>query len=648
MLDNIKKAKEELIKVKHFFKETYNKHIIYMYITVALLVNLIIEMLARGSFLKGIFYLISSPYVFICNSIIILMTLSVTLLMRRRFFGISIISIVWIIFGIANCVLLSYRVTPFTAVDMMLIDSALDVMNKYLNTFAYILIIALAILAVVGLVFVWIKVPKVNHKINYVRNIIAIAIIWVIGFGAINLGIASSLLSAKFGNLADSYRDYGFVYCFTNSLVNTGVDKPADYSDKTIKSLTADVEETKVKKKPNIIFLQLESFFDINNMTNITFSENPVPYFESLMEQYPSGYLDVPIVGAGTVNTEFEVMTGMNLDDFGPGEYPFKTILKETTCESIAYNLKEYGYATHAIHDNTATFYSRNVVFSNLGYDTFSSIETMNIDDFTPMGWAKDYFLTDEIVAALDSTEGQDYIYTISVQSHGDYPKEKVLENPLISVYGLSDEGTTNSFTYYINQLYEVDQFIGDLVQALSERDEKTVLVLFGDHLPTLGLKDEDLDNGSIFQTEYVIWDNFSLEKDNKDLTSYQLTSSILNRLNIDNGVLNKFHNQFKDSEDYLDDLKVTINDSINSEEAQALISQFGSEEGYWQHEFEVYKINLPIEKYLESLKQEYLKNSISTQSNNQEAEETIENYNRYIEEVQSELVKQEQYEIFG
>ena len=41
------------------------------------------------------------------------------------------------------------------------------------------------------------------------------------------------------------------------------------------------------------------------------------------------------------------------------------------------------------------------------------------------------------------------------------------------------------------------------------------------------------------------------------------------------------------------------------------------------------------------------MQNSISTQSNNQEAEETIENYNRYIEEVQSELVKQEQYEIF-
>mgnify|MGYP000491074812 CR=1 FL=1 len=120
------------------------------------------------------------------------------------------------------------------------------------------------------------------------------------------------------------------------------------------------------------------------------------------------------------------------------------------------------------------------------------------------------------------------------------------------------------------------------------------------------------------------------------------------NALFLYNGIMEVLQEYLDDEiNDYLDDLKVTINDSINSEEAQALISQFGSEEGYWQHEFEVYKINLPIEKYLESLKQEYLKNSISTQSNNQEAEETIENYNRYIEEVQSELVKQEQYEIF-
>jgi AsnA-type aspartate--ammonia ligase len=148
----------------------------------------------------------------------------------------------------------------------------------------------------------------------------------------------------------------------------------------------------------------------------------------------------------------------------------------------------------------------------------------MDIEEFNPNDWAKDYYLTDEILKSLDSTDDCDFIYTISVQSHGDYPKEKVLENPLISVYGLSDEGTTNSFTYYINQLYEVDQFIGDLVQALSERDEKTVLVLFGDHLPTLGLKDEDLDN---IHSMYVDQWDWELVIDKKERTTETLQTIV-------------------------------------------------------------------------------------------------------------------------
>ena len=326
--------------------------------------------------------------------------------------------------------------------------------------------------------------------------------------------------------------------------------------------MTADVEETKVKKKPNIIFLQLESFFDINNMTNITFSENPVPYFESLMEQYPSGYLDVPIVGAGTVNTEFEVMTGMNLDDFGPGEYPFKTILKETTCESIAYNLKEYGYATHAIHDNTATFYSRNVVFSNLGYDTFSSIETMNIDDFTPMGWAKDYFLTDEIVAALDSTEGQDYIYTISVQGHGSYPTEGDYDYP-ITVSGLDDQAKTNQYQYYVWQINEMDKFIQKLVETLSKRDEDTILVMYGDHLPSLGITESELVNGDVYQTQYVIWSNFKTKYEDEDIEAYQLQSKILGGLNMTAGTINNYTQKHKNDDDYADGLQNLEYDSL-------------------------------------------------------------------------------------
>ena len=124
-----KRASSRYQKVRSFFKETYNKRIMYMYIVCALGVTFLIEVLARGSLLKGVYYVISSPYIFIVNALIVLMTLSVTLLMRRRFFGLALISLVWIIFGVSNCILMANRVTPFTAVDLMLIDSAFDVLE---------------------------------------------------------------------------------------------------------------------------------------------------------------------------------------------------------------------------------------------------------------------------------------------------------------------------------------------------------------------------------------------------------------------------------------------------------------------------------------------------------------------------------------
>ena len=127
----------------------------------------------------------------------------------------------------------------------------------------------------------------------------------------------------------------------------------------------------------------------------------------------------------------------MSLRYFGPGEYPYKSILKETTCESAPYVLKELGYTTHAIHNNEANFYGRRTVFPNLGFDTFTSEEYMpREDEKNPLGWVEDQVLTDHILDCLESSEGPDYVYTISVQGHGAYPDEPLLEDPEIEVTG--------------------------------------------------------------------------------------------------------------------------------------------------------------------------------------------------------------------
>lgn len=53
------------------------------------------------------------------------------------------------------------------------------------------------------------------------------------------------------------------------------------------------------------------------------------------------------------------------------------------------------------------------------------------------MEWAKDEVLVDNIMEAMDTTEQQDFVFTVSVQGHGDYPEEQLIENPKIKVEGI-------------------------------------------------------------------------------------------------------------------------------------------------------------------------------------------------------------------
>ncbi|MEG1291342.1 MAG: sulfatase-like hydrolase/transferase, partial [Lachnospiraceae bacterium] len=139
-------------------------------------------------------------------------------------------------------------------------------------------------------------------------------------------------------------------------------------------------------------------------------------------------------------------------------------------------------------------------------------------------------------------TQQQDFVYTITVQGHGAYPSEKVIENPEIVVSGADTPEMNNQWEYYINELHEVDKFIANLTNMLSQRDEKTVVVFFGDHLPTMGLTEADMKSGSIFKTNYVTWNNFGMEKKDQELSSYQLLASITDQLGIHEGTMFKFH----------------------------------------------------------------------------------------------------------
>ena len=523
------------------------KRYVSFYILLPIVLEFLIEALSRKSLIAAVKYAINSPLLFAFNTLIIMLTLSIAMFFKREVFALTTISVVWVIFGIVNFVILHFRVTPFSAVDFTLIKSAISVSSHHLNLFTIAMIIVAIFVVLIGLICLFRKAP-VNEQHGYRKIIFSILCCLTLGVAIIVLHRSSNsvqALSTHYTNISEAYENYGFAYCFANSILDTGIKKPEDYSKQSVKKITKALKDEKnTDKRPNIIFIQLESFFDVGYEKNLQFSEDPLPVFHSLQKKYSSGLVTVPTVGAGTVNTEFEILTGMRQHDFGVSEYPYKTVLKSKTSESICTDLKKLGYSTHAVHNNEATFYGRNTVFSNIGFDTFCSMEYMNGLTDSPNGWSNDDVLSREIMKTLDSTSGPDFTMAITVQSHGKYDGI-ALDDPTIKVTG-APERKEQAYEYYVNEIHEVDRMIDTLIKELSNRKEETVLVLYGDHLPSLDIQKDDLSNANLYQTQYVVWDNMNLKKKTKNLHAYQLYAEVLDRIQIHEGMITKYHQQTK------------------------------------------------------------------------------------------------------
>lgn len=540
-----------------------NRFSLVFHALLACIINFAIEAISRHSIVEAWGYMTGTPVVFLYNAFMIFITFSVVYLFKRRVFVRIIISVLWMVLGIANGYMLMKRVTPFNAQDLKMAKDATALINNYFNGFELIILAVGIVAVIIWIISMWKRGGQYEGKLHRVWALIGI-IICAVSYGVISdLAVEKRVVSTYFGNIAFAYEDYGLPYCFMASLFNTGINEPNDYNEETIAEISNNGEITKSEtglldeEKPNIIFIQLESYFDVDEAEFFTTSQDPCPNLHEMYHNYSSGYFKVPSVGAGTANTEFEVLTGMNMRYFGPGEYPYKTVLKNQTCESAATALAALGYGTHGLHNNGGNFYSRAKVYNNIGFDTFTSKEFMNILQTTENGWAKDDILIQHILEAMDTTEQQDFVFGVSVQGHGDYPEEKVLENPTITIEGIEDEGLKNKWEYYVNQVYEMDQFAGNLVKAIEERGEPTVIVFYGDHLPTMGLKAEDLKGRYLYNTNYVIWDNIGLEKVDRNIASYQIMADVFERLDIHSGTVFNYHQERRQTKNYLADLEL-------------------------------------------------------------------------------------------
>ena len=532
------------------FKEKYNTvirdHYLILTIITSIILNLFIEILARMSVIEGLKYIFTHPLLFFYNVFLILMTFSIALLCKKRKFSMLFILVLWLAAGITNSVLLYYRRTPFIAADFFVLKSALKIMDVYMSKLQMILLILTIGFVLTGLFLIAVK--ERSKKTDYRKIAIFIAVSAAVSIIPTDYIVMAKNSSVSSNITDESYR-YGFVCCFLNSIFLSGIDKPEQYSQARIDIILDAIEPDTGRKSsnektfnPNVIFIQLESFIDPYLISGARYSEDPVPNFRYLKENYTTGKFNVSVYGGGTANTEFEVLTGMNIDHFGIGEYPYETVLQDQSVETIAYTLKDHGYSTHALHTHTGTFYDRHKVYKNLGFDTFIPAEYMDNIEYNRLGWEKSNAFTKYAFEAMQSTENKDFVFIVTSQCHGKYPQDRDVDYDITVRGNDAIMDIRPDLEYYVNELHDEDQWLMSFLDELESYSEPVMVVMYGDHMPSLNFPEDMLESEEIYQTEYVIWTNYELPKKELQLNSYEISSYTLDLLGIHDGVMTRLH----------------------------------------------------------------------------------------------------------
>ena len=292
---------------------------------------------------------------------------------------------------------------------------------------------------------------------------------------------------------------------------------------------------------PNLIVIMNESFADYTSIgKGLDLSEDCMPFIHSLTENTIKGTAYVSIFGGNTPNSEYEFLTG-NTMGFLPASSVGFNLFVRGNLPSIASELKSQGYETLAMHPYRGTNYRRNLVYPQIGFDTFYTR-----DDFTQAKYIRSYISDDTLAQRIitefnkheESTDTPLFSYNVTIQNHGGYFASNT-RNLDLDITVENPEVDQTKTTLYVNLIRESDQMLQNLVNYFEDKEAPTVIVMFGDHQANLGddtyeylVGDEDEisreERMEKYKVPFVIWANYDIPEETIERTSLNYLYSIL------------------------------------------------------------------------------------------------------------------------
>ncbi|MDA2380664.1 LTA synthase family protein [Bacillus cereus] len=514
-------------------------------------------------------------------------------LIGKVFLSMVLTSCTLVILCIVNYLKLIFRGDPLYPSDFTQITHMQSVIPMVMDYFSwsYIFVIILSIVAcIVAGIYMrrYIQNVKIHLGIRALLIVGSIFVLYAYGNFAntfMNKVFQKSGVDFVLWNQNENYASNGFVLGFISNLDTTVMEKPKNYSKENMLQIANDIKKQysenigsqKKKEKPNIIFVMSESFWDPTKVTNLSFSEDPVPNLHHYIENFPGGQTISPTFGGNTANVEFEALTSYSMSLLKPGSIPYQQVItNKKEIPSIPTALKKEGYYTSATHSFGRTFFKRDDVYKVLGFDKFNADDTMENVDIDG-DYISDLAMSKEIIAELEKQKQPTFIHAVTMQNHFPFTEGRFGEN-LIEISGLENEESKGELETYTEGLRRSDEALQYLIEQLDNLDRPTLLVFFGDHLPSLGTnKSFYKENGYITnektpserlamaQTPLLMYANFDMPNDNLGLVSpIHFSNLIFDYAGLNKSLFYQFLSElYKEIPVLRDELKVDKNGEV-------------------------------------------------------------------------------------
>jgi len=539
---------------------------ICLIINLAFLIILCGEVIIRNSFFEIYKYIYGNQTAFI----MLLIFLSSILTLNYCIFNnigmsVMIVGIPYVSLQIINYykyILKGEYISPF---DINLISEAINISSKFNLNLTINMVWSILCLSWIVIITLILKEKIESKKCRHIGTFISSVAILILLNIFINDNIISELgVNVSYISAFENYDNNGFLFTLINKMNKSAVKKPDEYNFENVSNIIDNKGVIDVKDigiKPNIIIVMNEAFSDATELPNVSFSEDPIPFFRQMQKENTSGNIVTPVFGGSTAQVEYEVLTGNSTYFTDVNNIAYTNYIYEGF-PSIVDLLNDIGYDTIAIHPYKKDFYSRDIVYRNLGFSEFITEEDFNNSDRI-----RSYITDQEVYEMLISKfndkkeEKPLFFHVVTMQNHGPYSSE--FDESYIDVESnCLDNDNRSILSEYVYLLKETDNAFKYLIEYFEKVEEPTIIVFFGDHQPILGdnyslyrqlgvvengQNDERFYN--IMHTPFIIWNNYDLTNEKySNIDSSYLGAILLKKagLNYDK-YFNYLYNQIND-----------------------------------------------------------------------------------------------------